>query len=360
MPLFWNGSVSHLLGNNRKLAEAILKSNLKKLRKDDTLLKLMDDVFREQVSSGIIEKIDDFEQFKLDNPNHSFLAHMGVYKLNRETTKCRIVYLSNLCEKVPGQNLTVSHNQAIHSGPSLNQKLSSAILHLRFDERLLCFDIAKAFNCIALNEVDQNRLLFYWFRNVSKGDFTIVPYRHLRLSFGVRCSPTILMLSLYYILMLDIDSRDDILNNLKALVYQLSYMDNLAVSGNSHDEIASAYDKLPPVFEKFGFPLQQFITNDCKLQDTIDKDLATSTDTNVKLLGLNWNRIDDDLSTKPINLDISATSKRTILSSIASQFDIYNFNGPILNRARLFLHDLQCDISLGWDDALSKDKLEEW
>jgi len=360
MPLFWNAKVSHLLGNNRGLAEAVLKSNLKKMQKDEKLLLLMDETFRDQEASGIIERIDDFDTFASENPNHSFIAHMGVYKPNHESTKCRIVYLSNLCQKLSNQKLTVSHNQAIHSGPNLNQKLSSAILHLRFDPLLLCFDIAKAFNCIGLNEVDQNRLLLLWFRNVKKGDYTIVPFKHVRLSFGVRCSPAILMLSLYYMLVLNVDRDDSETRKMKALIYQLSYMDNLAVTASSYEEMNSFYNSLSSIFGEFGFPLQQFISNCPEIQSKIDEEFSVNTDSTVKLLGLNWNRAKDTLSTKPINLNSRAQNKREILSSIATQFDIYNYNGPLLNRARIFLHELQCDKSISWDDKLPVHQLREW
>ena len=39
---------------------------------------------------------------------------------------------------------------------------------------------------------------------------------------------------------------------------------------------------------------------------------------------------------------------------------MFNINGPILNRSRLFLHDLQCRKELGWDDCLSPELLRHW
>ena len=80
---------------------------------------------------------------------------MGVFWLNRQTTKCRIVFLSNLAEQSHDGSFTASHNQAMLPGPSLNQKLASALIHLRFGNYLLIFDIVKAFNQISLNDMDQ-------------------------------------------------------------------------------------------------------------------------------------------------------------------------------------------------------------
>jgi hypothetical protein len=77
----------------------------------------------------------------------------------------------------------------------------------------------------------------------------------------------------------------------------------------------------------------------------------------VKLLGLEWNRGADSIAAPKLKLSEVACTKRQILSSIASNFDLFNFNGPLLNRARLFMHQLQCDSALSWDKKLSPDKL---
>ena len=53
-------------------------------------------------------------------------------------------------------------------------------------------------------------------------------------------------------------------------------------------------------------------------------------------------------------------TKEKVLKTIATNFDPYNFNGPILNRARLFMLTLQIDKSLGWNDELLAERLKEW
>ena len=358
MPLLWNGKVSHLLGNNSALAKLVLKTNHKKLLKNNTKLRLYDDAIKEQESAGIIERVD--ADYLETHPDHSFLPHMGVFKLDRETTKCRVVFLSNLSQGDSSKPMTISHNQAIHSGPCLNQKLTSAVLLLRFDAKLLCFDLKKAFNTIVLPESDQSKVLFYWYRNVEKGDYSLVTYRNVRLPFGLRCSPTLLLLGLYKMLVLDTVGDSEALIALKKLIYQLSYMDNCAVSASSSEELISAYNQLASIFNPYHFQLQQFVTNDVSLQSQIDSSDNCETPTQVKLLGLCWDRERDALSTKPIDLNPHATTKRKILSSIASQFDAYNFNGPLLNRSRVFMHNLQLDSKLGWDDQLSADLNKEW
>ena len=236
VPLLWNGKVAHWLSKNENLAQLILKSNLKKLKKNPDYLSLMDQTIKDQLAAGIIEAVPNLDQYKAEHPDYAFLPHMGIFKPDRETTKCRVVFLSNLKETEDNKKLSLSNNQCIHPGPTLNQKLSSALLHLRFDRKLLTYDLKKAFNMLSLRETDQSKLLFLWYRNVQRSDFTVVAYRNVRLSFGLRCSPFLLMIALYYILVLEPSDTSEI-SDLKQLMYALLYMDNGAITSNDSDTL---------------------------------------------------------------------------------------------------------------------------
>ena len=231
---------------------------------------------------------------------------------------------------------------------------------MRFGEHLLTYDLKKAFNQLALSTSDQSKLLFLWFKNIDKNDFSIVAYKNVRLSFGLRCSPFLLMVSLFRMLVLDSECDPSDLKVLKNLMYSLLYMDNGAITADSVQELNDAYEKLPHIFSPYHFQVQQLNTNNNVLQIQIDQDYHQETADRVKLLGLTWDRRADTLFTKPINLDITADTKRTILKTIAAQFDVYNFNLPVLNRSRVFMHNLQCDKSMGWDVKLSPDLQREW
>ena len=355
MPLLWNDKVKHLLAHNFKLAKSVLLSNIKKYSKDETKLCLMSENISELESSGIIERIHDIEGFISENPTCSFLPHMPIFKLSKETTKCRFVFLSNLCQKSDTNSVTISHNMAMHSGPCLNQKLTGALMLLRFDRKLLVFDLCKAFCQIQLPESDQNKLLFLWVKNV-ESDLSIIAYRNVRLSFGLRPSPTILMVALFKILMLDSNQDEERLKMLKRLIYHLIFMDNGAVSMNSSEDLHWAYNQLGAIFNPYGFELQQFTTNDLSLKEKIDNNSNEVSE----LFGLQWDTAKDWLSTKPKKLNAEAQTKRQILSCIAENFDPYNLECPLMNRARLFMHSLQCRPNLGWDVKLSNDELREW
>ena len=155
------------------------------------------------------------------------------------------------------------------------------------------------------------------------------------------------MIGLYKILMLDTEGDLDKLKELKKLIYSLIYMDNGALTANDSESLHWGFDNLNNIFNPYKFELQQFVANDVMLQEKLDKNLDEVTPDVVKLFGMKWNRITDCISFPKLELDSKANTKRLILKSIASNFDPYNFKGPILNRARVFMHELQLNTSLG-------------
>ena len=354
-PLLWNSDVKHLLAKNFHLAKKVLSSTLKKLESDSTKLEMADNNIKDLEALGIIERVHDLDTFMAENPTCSFLAHTFIFKPQKETTKCRMVFMSNLAEKNAHSN-QLSHNQCMYSGPSINQKLTTSLLLLRFDEKLLCFDIRKAFLQVQLTESDANKLIFLWFKNVSKNDFSLQAYKNTKLPFGLKCSPTILLAALYKLLVIDADKDDEKLGRLKRLIFSLTYMDNCAVTCNDSDELSWAYSVLHEIFSPYKFELQQHYTNDSRLQSEIGE---TEQD-KVELFGLQWDTNNDVLIPKKKYLNPKADSKRKILQTIAENFDPYNIEGPILNRSRLFMHELQCMKDLKWDTKLSNDQLREW
>ncbi|KAG0427729.1 hypothetical protein DMUE_5879, partial [Dictyocoela muelleri] len=145
MPLLWNKKLVQFLPNNFHLAHSVLKSIYKKFSKQPLKLEAYDNVINEQLENGIIQPVENINVLKNKN-DISFIAHNAVFREDVETTKCRIVYLSNICEKDKLNNL--SHNSVCLPGPNLNNKLDIALILLRFNKYLLIFDLEKAYHQI--------------------------------------------------------------------------------------------------------------------------------------------------------------------------------------------------------------------
>ena len=351
VPLLWEPH-SNCLAQNLKLSKKLLFSIKDKIAKVPNGLKMVDEVIKEQVDLKVIEPIPNLEDFVKSNPDSAFIAHMPIFKESSKTTKCRMVLLSNLKEN--SDKFSVSHNQAMNPGAQLNRPIEISSSLLRFDKNLLIFDLKRAFLQLKLNDDDKNKMCILWFKDALNGDFTIQPYRCLRVPFGLRCSGTLLMLALFHILVHNVDEFDD-LKELKKLLFECFYVDNGGVTSNS--PLVSEFSKLPGIFEPYGFELQEYATNDKRL---IEENPDIFGEKCTKLLGLEWNTRADTLSPPKFFLNKHAKTKRTILSSIASNYDIFNICGPMLNRARIFMHDLQNDSKLGWDETLEAPLLKTW
>ena len=170
-----------------------------KIMKIPNGMEMVQNVIREQLDNEVIKPIDDLGKFVEKNPECSFIANMPIFKENSATTKCRIVLLSNLKESK--DQFSLSHNQCIKPGPQLNRPIETSVTLLRFDKNLLIFDLKRAFLQLKLKESDQTKLCFLWYADPLNGDYNIQGYYFTRVPFGLRCSSSLLMLSLYYILM---------------------------------------------------------------------------------------------------------------------------------------------------------------
>ena len=184
-------------------------------------------------------------------------------------------------------------------------------------------------------------------------------YRFLRLLFGLRFSPFILMLALYMILMQS-ESHTEHLKELKKGLYELEYMDNLAWTTDSVDSLEFAYRNSLEIFKDYGFCLQQFHTNFHEMQTRIDREHLAESEHHCKLFGLMWVKEIDKIKVKSLVLDQNAKNKRSVLGSLNSVFDLFGICLPVLNRARLFLHKLQMSKDLDWDSPLSNKLQKEW
>lgn len=59
-------------------------------------------------------------------------------------------------------------------------------------------------------------------------------------------------------------------------------------------------------------------------------------------------------------LNPEANTKHKVLQTLNSQYELIGIYLPVLNRAKFFLHSLQLDKNLNWDDWLGSDHCREW
>ena len=134
------------LPDNYQLSLRRLESLLKRLRQDPKTLKEYDNIIKEQIARGIIERVD--ETSTTDASCVHYLPHHAIIRRDKKTTKLRIVYDASAKSEGP------SLNDCLYSGPSLAENIVDILLGFRCHPTALVGDVEKAFLMIAIAKED--------------------------------------------------------------------------------------------------------------------------------------------------------------------------------------------------------------
>ena len=119
-----------------------------------------------------------------------YIPHHPVIRLDKETTKVRIVY--DPSARKAGSSL----NDCLHTGPSLIPEIMDILIRFRYHKVALVSDVEKAFHQVSIAPEDRDMLCFLWIDNAASPEPRIVVYRFTRAVFGVNCSPFLLNASI--------------------------------------------------------------------------------------------------------------------------------------------------------------------
>jgi len=258
----------------------------------------------------------------------------------------------------------------------------------------LTADIEKAFLMVSIKEEDRNMLRFLWFDNPEQDRPKLAQFRFNRLLFGLRPSPSILGATIAHHLSLYKQSEPE----MSALLEKSFYVDDL-LSGTVNDEkTLEIYHKSKRIMADGGFNLRKWNSNSAKVMSEIsnsempredsitpkkswsdvtviedDQSFAKTTtglgspstkdDTVIKVLGLKWNTLSDELFFDFSSLHTYATSlplnKRSVLKVTSKIFDPMGFLTPFTIGLKILFQDL-CVDKINWDEALHGKPLEKW
>eukprot|EP00794_Sanderia_malayensis_P018483 gene18483-biopygen15572 len=153
-----------------------LKGQLKKLSKTPGILQQYEEIIKEHVELGIIERVSETNL----NKKVSYLPHQPVVRENAETTKVRIVYDASCKDREAKTSL----NDCLHVGPSLTPMIFDVLIRFREQPIVLEGDIEKAFLNIEVHPVDRDCLRFLLVGNVEDQSPEVIEYRFNRVCSG--------------------------------------------------------------------------------------------------------------------------------------------------------------------------------
>ena len=197
--------------SNFQLAKRRLQGLLKRLRHNPEVLQEYNAIMQEQLKLGIIEKVSNDRSEATDNDIH-YLPHHAVIRMDKQTTKIRIVYDAS------AQDKGISLNDCLLSGPKFEQYILDILLRFRTYRIALVADVEKAF-LIAVSEDDRNALRFLWIDDVEKPQPELQQMKFTRVVFGVSASPFLLNTTISHHHEKYYNDHLELVNTLKRSIY---------------------------------------------------------------------------------------------------------------------------------------------
>ena len=365
----WKDETFDPLPSNYDMCKIRLMSLHRKLKGDPKLLEQYDAIFKEQLASGIIERVP---QEKENDSDAHFLCHFGVVRSDRQTTKLRVVFDGSAKS---GQT-DLSLNDRLEIGENYMPLLFDTLVRFRTHKVALTADIEKAFLQIGISEDDRNVLRFLWFDDAGKDNPTIVQFRYCSLVFGLRCSPAILGETIRHHVSQFEEECPEVVKILNRL-----YADDLSCGTESGEEALEIYAKSKEIMMKGGFNLRKWNSNNKDLlskiasmenevrsqgneegkiveDDQSYSQFAVGTPSNgesTKVLGVNWDSDSDTFYLDLAHVVEFAKSlpptKRSVLRITAKIFDPLGCLCVFTINLKAFFQRL-CINKIDWDEEL--------
>ena len=234
------------LSDNRQLCFNRLKSLQSRLSKDADLFKSYDQIFRDQLAAGIIERVPADKETKV---NSHFLPHHGVTPDDKQTSKLRTVFDGS----AKSSKFSSSLNECLEMGPNYVPQILDLLINFRVNSIALTADIEKAFLQISIDKEDRDYLRFYWFDDVTSNNPSIVQYRWARVQFGMTLSPAILDATLDNHIALYKENRPDIIDSISKF-----YVDDMTTGCLSVNEGLEIYETAKEITKAAYFNLRKW------------------------------------------------------------------------------------------------------
>ncbi|XP_068756894.1 uncharacterized protein [Montipora capricornis] len=343
------------LESNYAQALRRLESVERKLRQDPVKAKAYKTAINEYVEKGFAEEVPDQSD---DNGTVRYLPHHAVFRDDKRTTKCRIVFDASARE-----GCDASLNDCILPGPPLQPNLASVLIRFRTHKIGLIADIEKMFLQVKLAPKDRDVHRYLW-RDLQPHETPKV-YRMQRLTFGVNASPFLAIATVHA----HVNKYKEMSPYAVEEILQNMYVDDCLTGADTVDSTLKLQQEMSEIMMTAAFNLTKWASNSELVMDAIDPAKRASSpfvefnsSDPLKALGVSWDLNSDHfrfLAPSGIISSHDPMSKRSLLSLASKMFDPLGLISPFTVRAKILFQELWLK-GLQWDDPLDSDTKAKW
>ena len=328
--------------NNRAMAEKRLQHTERRLKKQPEVAAAYSKTLKEYLDNGYVSQVQDSQEV-----GSWYLPHFAVVRMDRSTTKVRIVF--DAAAKYEG----VALNDALLPGPKLQRDLFDVLLRFRAKPVAVMCDIREMYMQVSVKPSDRQPLKFLW-RDLQEQEPEVFQFN--RLVFGLNVSPFLAQFVVQEHARRHMKSHplgaDAILHS--------TYMDDTMDSASGVETAVKLYQELEELWSSAGMKARKWLSNSSQVLEGIPADdrakeieLSDSTLPTLKTLGVLWSAEKDHFSFSFNTPEESEKlTKRMFLKKIATVFDPLGLIAPFIVQGKMIMQDLWA-AELDWDDAVS-------
>ena len=355
MPLPFKGSSPPTLPNNKKLATLRLQHLKRKLKANQQFYDHYKTFMEEVIKNGDAELAPEAPARGIG----WYIPHHGVYH-PKKPGKLRVVF--DCSAKFRG----ISLNDTLLTGPDLINSLVGVLCRFRKEAVAIICDIERMFHQFFVAPEHRTYLRFLWWEH---GDLEQEPkeYQMAVHLFGAASSPGCAIFGLKYLA----QQHKERYPTAASFVENSFYVDDGLLSVPTIKEASALIVEAQELCKRGGLRLHKFNSNENEVLCCVNPsetaknagcfDLRTDSTSLEHALDIQWS-IESDSLGFGINLRDGPSTRRGILSVIASLYDPLGFVAPFVLSGKCILQEL-CRRSISWDDLLPEDlspRWEEW
>ncbi|XP_014260909.1 uncharacterized protein LOC106673338 [Cimex lectularius] len=322
----------------------------KKLDKNKDLNAAYIDFMEEHVKLKHMEVVK--EPYVTDVPTY-YMPHHCVHNIHSSTTKYRVVFDASV-KTTSGLSL----NDALMTGPVIQQDLVSIILRFRSYKYVITADITKMYRQIKISEEDKSLHRIFWRKSPNQ---PLIEYQLNTVTYGTAPASFLATRCLQQAAR---EQEDKYASAVRSILQDF-YMDDYLTGCNDFENLKLIQEEVIKILEGAQFSLHQWCANELALLDKIPttktetKFIPNEEDISIKTLGIWWNPEQDYFTFSIFLPPEQKPTKRSILSDTAKVFDPLGLVGPVIVKFKMFLQVLW-SLKTEWDEALSTSQLMEW